>query len=288
MQFTDVSEKGFQKFIASYLVEQHFYIESHPADFDREFCMNTGQLLAFIEATQKEAYEMIRAKGERGFFVRLDEKIRELGVIEVLRKGVKHFDKTIDLFYHKPSSVYNAKDIARYSENIFSVTQELKYTLNNENRLDLAIFLNGIPVITMELKNPLSGQTVQDGIRQYKNDRDPKDKIFSFARCMVHFAADTELVYMCAHLKGKGSDFLPFNKGLNDGKPLPPFGAGNPVNIDGLKTHYLWEEVLSKAGLGNIVDKFARVVEETDEDTGKRKKKMIFPRYHQLTCRVSF
>ena len=283
MQFTDTSERGFQKFITNYLVTEYKFLETTPTEFDREFCVNTKQVLAFIEATQKDAFEMIQKKGERSFFVRLDEKIKELGVIEVLRKGVKHFDKTIELFYRKPSSSYNAKDASRYAANLFSVTQELKYSLSHENRLDLTVFLNGIPVMTCELKNPLSGQYVQNGIRQYQNDRDPKEKMFSFARCMVHFAADTEQVFMCSELKGKPSFFIPFNKGLNDGKATPPFGAGNPVNPNGLKTHYLWEEVLSKDSLANIIDKFAQVIEETDEDTGKKKKKMIFPRYHQLT-----
>lgn len=283
MQFTDTSERGFQKFITNYLVTEHKFIETTPTEFDREFCINTKQVLAFIEATQKDAFEMIQKKGERSFLVRLDEKIKELGVIEVLRKGVKHFDKTIELFYRKPSSSYNAKDTARYAANLFSVTQELKYSLSQENRLDLTVFVNGIPVMTCELKNPLSGQYVQSGIRQYQNDRDPKEKMFSFARCMVHFAADTEQVFMCSELKGKASFFIPFNKGLNDGKATLPFGAGNPVNSNGLKTHYLWEEVLSKDSLANIIDKFAQVIEETDEDTGKKKKKMIFPRYHQIT-----
>jgi len=283
MQFTDTSERGFQKFITNYLVTEHHFIETTPTEFDRAFCINTKQVLAFIAATQKDAWEMIQKKGERPFLVRLDEKIKELGVIEVLRKGVKHFDKTVELFYRKPSSSYNTKDAARYAANLFSVTQELKYSLSHENRLDLTVFVNGIPVMTCELKNPLSGQYVQNGIRQYQNDRDPKEKMFSFARCMVHFAADTEQVFMCSELKGKLSSFIPFNKGLNDGKATPPFGAGNPVNPRGLKTHYLWEEVLSKASLANIIDKFAQVIEETDEDTGKKKRKMIFPRYHQLT-----
>ena len=283
MKFTDTSERGFQKFITNYLVTEHKFIETTPKEFDREFCINPKQVLAFIEATQKDVFEMIQKKGERSFLIRLDEKIKELGVIEVLRKGVKHFDKTIDLFYRKPSSSYNANDAIRYAANIFSVTQELKYSLSHENRLDLTVFINGIPVITCELKNPLSGQYVQNGFRQYQNDRDPKEKMFSFARCMVHFAADTELVYMCSELKGKASFFIPFNKGLNDGKPLPPYGAGNPVNPHGLRTHYLWESVLSKDSLANIIDKFAQVIEETDEDTGKKKKKMIFPRYHQIT-----
>ena len=283
MQFTDTSERGFQKFITNYLVTEHKFIETTPTEFNREFCINTKEVLAFIEATQKDAYDMIQKKGERSFLVRLDEKIKELGVIEVLRKGVKHFDKTVDLFYRKPASNYNTKDAARYAANLFSVTQELKYSLSHENRMDLTVFVNGIPVITCELKNPLSGQQVQNGIRQYQNDRDPKEKLFSFARCMVHFAADTEQVFMCSELKGKSSFFIPFNKGLNDGKPTGPCGAGNPINPKGLKTHYFWEEVLSKDSLANIIDKFAQVIEETDEDSGKKQKKMIFPRYHQLT-----
>lgn len=285
MQFTDTSERGFQKFIAKYLVAEQKFVETKTNDFDTDFCINTKQLMEFIEATQKDAFDMIQKKGERSFLVRVDEKIKELGVVEVLRKGVKHFDKTVDLFYRKPASSYNAKDAARYAANIFSVTQELVYSSDpaNKNRLDLTIFVNGIPVITCELKNPLSGQYVQNGIRQYQNDRDPKDKIFSFARCMVHLAADTEQAFMCSELKGKPSFFIPFNKGLNDGRPNGTFGAGNPVNPQGLKTHYLWEEVLKKDSLANIIDKFASVIEETDEDTGKKKKKMIFPRYHQLT-----
>lgn len=283
MHFTDTSEKALQKLISNYLVNEHQFIETPPSEFEREFCINSKQLLAFIAATQKDAYQMIQSKGERKFLVRLDEKIKESGVIEVLRKGVKHFDKTINLFYRKPSSTFNSKDAENYAANLFSVTQELKYSPAHENRLDLTIFLNGIPVITCELKNPLSGQTVRDAIRQYQNDRDPKDKLLSFARCMVHFAVDTEQVFMCSELKAKASFFIPFNKGLNDGKPIPPFGAGNPVNLNGLKTHYLWEAIFSRDSLSNIIDKFAQIIEETNEDTGKKSKKMVFPRYHQLT-----
>ncbi|TSA39461.1 MAG: type I restriction endonuclease subunit R [Methylococcaceae bacterium] len=284
MKFTDTSEKGFQQFIIRYLVNDQHFIETSPTEFDREFCLNPKQLLAFIAATQPEAYAMLQAKGERAFLVRLDEKIKTLGVIEVLRKGVKHLDKAIDLFYRKPASTFNAKDAERYAANLFSVTQELKYSPSHDKRLDLAVSVNGIPVLTCELKNPLSGQTVKKGIEQYQKDRDPKDKLLSFARCMVHFAADTEQVFMCSELKGKASFFIPFNKGLNDGQPLPPFGAGNPVNPNGLKTHYLWETVLSKESLSTIIDKFAQVIEETNEDTGKKTKKMVFPRYHQLTA----
>lgn len=284
MQFSDTSEKGFQKFIASYLVNSHYYTESISSDFDQEFCLNIKQLMGFISATQPEAYSMIQRKGERPFLLRLDEKLRKEGVIAVLRNGVKHFDKTINLFYRNPSSIFNNKDIRNYNSNIFSVTQELQYSLNNLNRLDLTIFLNGIPIITMELKNPLSHQTVANGIRQYQNDRDPKEKLFSFARCMVHIAADTEEVFMSPHLIGKKTDFLPFNKGLNNGTPYKPFGKCNPVNPNGLKTHYLWEDILSKPCLSEIISTYAQVIEEENEDTHTKKRKMLFPRYHQLMC----
>ena len=121
-----------------------------------------------------------------------------------------------------------------------------------------------------------------NGIRQYQNDRDSKEKLFNLARCLVHFAADTDLVYMTTHLNDKHTQFLPFNKGQNDGKPTPPYGAGNPVNPNGEKTHYLWEEVLTKDSLSNIIERFAQVVVEKDEDTEKTARKLIFPRYHQL------
>jgi len=286
MAFTDTSEKGFQKYIVEELTNEENnlgFIESFSRDFDKEFCINTSQLLTFIEQTQPEKYEMLKRRGERSFLVRLDKKIRERGVIEVLKKGVKHFDKTIDLFYRQPSSAYNIKDLNKFDSNIFSVTQELVYSKENAYRLDLTIFLNGIPIITCELKNPLSGQTVHNAIRQYQNDRDPKEKIFSFARCMVHFAADTELVYMATELKGKKTFFMPFNKGLNEGRSTGNFGAGNPLNPNGLKTHYFWDEILSRKSLANIIDKFAQVIEKKNEDTGKTNRLMVFPRYHQLT-----
>lgn len=284
MKFTDTSEKGFQKSIVKYLTNVNHYKESFSSDFDRDVCVNKAQLFEFIKETQPQSFEVIQKKGERNFLARLDDKIRELGIIEVLRKGVKHYDKTIDLFYRKPVSSYNKRDAVKYSANIFSVTQELKYSLFNENRLDLTIFLNGLPIITFELKNAFTNQAVKNAIRQYQFDRDPKEKLFSFARCMVHLAADTDLVYMTTHLKGKETDFLPFNKGLNNGSPYPPFGAGNPVNPNGLKTAYLWEDILTKNSLSIIIDKFTQVVAEKDEDTGRTRKKLIFPRYHQLTA----
>lgn len=282
MNATDMSEKGFQKFIAKYLIQTNGYRETKPGDYNKEFCVNTVQLLEFIEATQGDAYELIKKRGEREFLVRLDRKIKEKGIVEVLRKGVKHLDKTIHVFYTQPVSELNLLNSELYNANIFSVTQELIYSEDNRNKLDLVIFINGLPIITMELKNGYTKQSVFNGIRQYQNDRDPKEELFRLARCLVHFAADTDLVYMTTHLKGKQTQFLPFNKGQNDGEPNPPYGAGNPINPNGEKAHYLWEEVLAKDSLSNIIDRFAQVVVEKDEDTQETAKKLIFPRYHQL------
>ncbi|MBF0231123.1 MAG: type I restriction endonuclease subunit R, partial [Desulfamplus sp.] len=279
---TDTSEKGFQKLIVKELVERHGYIETVSNEFDQEFCLNKSSLLEFIKKSQPDTFDFILKKGERSFFSRLDSKIAKDGIVDVLRKGVKHFDKTVELFYPQPNSLHNIKDRSRYQSNIFSVTQELHYTADNKNRLDLVIFLNGLPIITFELKNAFTHQAVKHAVRQYQQDRNPKDKIFNFARCLVHFAADTDLVFMTTHLNWKNSFFMPFNKGLNDGLPFPPFGAGNPVNPNGLKTSYLWEDILSRDSLLNIIEKYAQILIEKDADTKKTRKKLIFPRYHQL------
>lgn len=281
-QPTDTSEKALQKLIVKYLVEEHKYRETDSNEFDREFCLNKDELMEFIRETQLDAYTQIQAKGERSFLVRVDKKIQELGVVGALRKGVSFQDKTVFLFYPEPNSLYNPKDVVKYQSNIFSVTQELIYTDNNKNRLDLTIFLNGLPILTMELKNAFTHQAVQHAIKQYMNDRNPKDKLFILGRCMVHFAVDTTQIYMAGSLAGTNTVFFPFNKGQNDGKPQGPFGAGNPINPNGIKTAYLWEEILTKSSLANIVEKFATLLTEKNEETGKSKQIQIFPRYHQL------
>jgi type I restriction enzyme R subunit len=137
------------------------------------------------------------------------------------------------------------------------------------------VFINGLPIATFELKNKLTKQTVLDAVQQYQRDRDPKELLFQFGRCVVHFAVDDHEVRFCTHLKGKGSWFLPFDKGYND-------GAGNPPNPAGLATDYLWKEALSKEGLTDILENYAQVVAEKDEKTGRKRYKQIVPRYHQL------
>lgn len=282
IETTNTSEKGFQQLILKALSEENGFVLSDSNDFDREFCLNRDQLFHFLEQTQVDAYNYIQQKGERSFLVRLDKGIREKGIIELLRKGVKFNDRTISVFYPQPNSNYNQRDMSRFDSNIFSVTEELVYTDDNKNRLDLCIFVNGLPILTMELKNAFTFQAVQNAIKQYMYDRDPKDKIFNKGRCMVHFAADTQQVFMAGSLAKSKTAFFPFNKGLNEGRPHQPFGAGNPEDPEGIKTRYLWREVLKKESLANIIEKFAALIEDKNEETGEVKTIQIFPRYHQL------
>ena len=181
----------------------------------------------------------------------------------------------MDLFYGTPSPG-NPKAADRFALNRFSVTRQLRYSRDDTaHALDLALFINGLPVATFELKNSLTKQTVEDAVEQYRRDRDPREKLFEFGRCMVHFAVDDVQVKFCTHLKGKASWFLPFNKGWND-------GAGNPPNPAGLKTDYLWKDILTPLGLTDIIENYAQIVGRKDPKNGKVKRDQLFPRYHQL------
>ncbi|RMH34389.1 MAG: type I restriction endonuclease subunit R, partial [Gammaproteobacteria bacterium] len=165
---------------------------------------------------------------------------------------------------------------ARYAQNIFSVTRQVRYSqIANRRALDLVLFINGLPIATFELKNRTTKQTVEDAIQQYKRDRDPRETLFQFGRCVVHFAVDDQEVWMCTHLKGRDSWFLPFNKGYDQ-------GAGNPPNPDGLKTDYLWKDILHRDSLADILENYAQIVAEKRDGSRKKTRKQIFPRYHQL------
>ncbi|MCT3921674.1 type I restriction endonuclease subunit R [Elizabethkingia anophelis] len=273
--YTDTSEKGLENIIEKHLVEINNYRQSYSADYDRDLCINTKLLFEFLQNTQPHAFETIQKRGKEKFLKRLSEQIRSKGIIEVLRKGIKDLDLQVYLYYKKPASQLNPKSKEQYQANIFSVNRQLYYSLSNSNSLDMALFINGLPISTFELKNEWTGQTIKNAIRQYQKDRDPKESLFAFGRCVVHFAVDSNLVYMTTELKGVNTFFLPFNKGMND-------GAGNPVNENGLKTDYLWKEILTKKSLSNIIENYAQIVEEKDEDTGKIQRKQIFPRFHQL------
>lgn len=275
LQTSDTSEKGLEAIIETHLAEVAGYRRAYSNEYDRDLCINRRHLFEFLKETQPEKYEIILKRGEETFLKRLAEQIRKRGVIDVLRKGIKDLDLTVNLYYKKPTSTLNKRAIHDYQTNIFAVCRQLFFSSDNRKSLDMVIFLNGLPLITFELKNHYTGQNVKNAIKQYQDDRDPKEPVFAFKRMMVHFAVDPDLVYMTTKLEGKTTFFLPFNKGFNN-------GAGNQPNPNGLKSDYLWKEILTKESLSNILENFAQVVEEKDEDTGRVKEKLIFPRYHQL------
>ncbi len=248
-------------------------------DYNREYCVDLIQLSAFLRETQPKAVESLKFSEDsptrREFLARLQGEISKRGTIEVLRHGIKHRAHDLDIFYGTPSAG-NKKAEERFEQNRFTVTRQLHYSRDETQRaLDIGLFINGLPVFTFELKNNLTKQTVDDAVWQYKKDRSPREKLFEFGRCVAHFAVDENEVRFCTHLQGKASWFLPFNRGWND-------GAGNPPNPHGIKSDYLWREVLSRESLTNILENYAQVVESRDEKTGKKKKIQIWPRYHQL------
>ena len=294
---TDTTEKGLERLIciamAGHACEpaQGGAVAERPAnygvgwiggdhsDYDREYCVDLFQLSSFLEATQPVAAESLDlgqdSPTRRKFLARLQGEVAKRGTIDVLRKGVKHGPHQIDLMYGTPSPG-NEKAGVQYGQNRFSVTRQLHYSQDNTQlALDLCLFINGLPVATFELKNSLTKQTVADAAKQYKEDRNPREKLFDLGRCLVHFAVDDHEVQFCTHLQGKSSWFLPFNKGWND-------GAGNPPNPNGIKTDYLWKQVLTREGLTDIIENYAQVVETKDDKAGRKKRVQIWPRYHQL------
>jgi type I restriction enzyme R subunit len=254
-----------------------------PDAYDRAHCIDVTQLFAFLQATQPDTLAKLNIGNYRDaknitrqkFLARISSEIGKRGVIDVLRNGIADGPLRFEMFYGTPSPG-NDKAAERFAQNRFSITRQLRYSQDETRRsLDLAAFINGLPVSTFELKNSLTKQTVEDAVEQYRRDRDLREKLFAFGRCMVHFAVDDSEVRMCTELKGKACWFLPFNKGWND-------GAGNPPNPNGLKTDYLWKETLTPASLTNILENYAQIIEVKHPKTGKKKLTQIFPRFHQL------
>ena len=251
----------------------------NPRDYDREHCVDIAQLAAFLSDTQPKTAEALALRengpARRKFLARLQGQISKRGTIDVLRHGVKHGPREISLFYGTPSPGNEAAK-ARYDANRFTITRQLRYSRDQTGlALDLALFVNGLPVTTFELKNRLTKQTVHDAVRQYVRDRSPRERLFELGRCVAHFAVDEQRVRFCTHLRGKDSWFLPFDRGHGD-------GAGNPPNPTGLRTAYLWEEVLAPDSLVGIIENYAQVLAEKNPKTGRRRKTQIWPRYHQL------
>ena len=275
----DTTEKGLEDIIVDFLRDVNGYNQGGSSEYNKVYALLPDRVEAFIRRTQPDKAEELRIfdtkSAKNKFFTRLRDEITKRGITDVLRKGFRYITLHFDLYYPLPSEL-NPTAKKFYEDNDFTVIRQLHYSLTNTMlSIDVVLFINGLPVVTMELKNHFTGQTIENAKAQYQNDRDPKDLLFKPKRCAVHFAIDDTDVAMCSMLAGKSSWFLPFNKGNNGGK-------GNPVNPNGLKTAYLWEEVLTKQSLSNILEDFAQVIEEKDEDTGKTKTKVIWPRYHQL------
>lgn len=255
------------------------YVQGKPTDYNRDVALDVAQLLAFLRATQPKAVDTLELAADgikrTQFLHRLQGEITKRGVVDVLRKGVSHGPVHVDLYKLLPTPG-NAAAADAFGKNIFSVTRQVRYSNDSGNELDLAIFINGLPVLTFELKNSLTKQTLAAAIVQYQTTRSPQELLFQLGRCVAHIAVDDAEVAFCTELTGKASWFLPFNQGWNS-------GAGNPPNPYGLKTDYLWKSVLTRESLANIIESFAQMVEEADASGKKRKKrKQIFPRFHQL------
>lgn len=278
---TNTSERYLEDLIVNHLVEKNKYELGQSDDYNRDYALDEGRLEKFLLATQADKVRASRIfetpVNRRKFLERVRKEVSERGVVDVLRKGVKHLSNTFELYEPYPSEL-SVTGKRLYKENKFCVIRQLHYS-NENTRLavDVVIFVNGLPIITMELKNQLTCQNTEDAVRQYCNDRDPKDLLFMPKRCAVHFAVDDVEIQMCTKLCGKDSWFLPFNKGFND-------GAGNPVNPRGERTAYLWEDILTKERLSDILEHYAQVAIEIDQETKAKTEKVIWPRYHQLEC----
>ena len=280
---TNTKESGFEEFIEQQLVELHNYQTRQTSAYDKKLCMDTELVLSFVKNTQPDEWakleEQLGDEAESKFLARLDDEITSRGLLSVFREGITDRGVRFKLAFWKPQNNMNPQTIADYEGDILSVVRQVKYSEKNENSIDMVLFVNGLPVFTVELKNQFTGQNVINAINQYKTDRDQKEKLLSFKRCLTHFAADTDQAYMTTRLSGMTTYFLPFNKGDKG-------SAGNPVAPAGkYKTHYLWEEVWAKDSVFDLLGNFIQeIFEEKEDKNGRkiRKETLIFPRYHQL------
>ena len=284
----NLTEKQFEDDIEYSLLTYGGYAKGDAKTFDRTVALDVGTLISFVKATQPkswEKYETIYGTScEKSFVERFCKEVRSLGLLSVLRHGFKDRGITFRVVYWKPETSINQTAQAQYERNVLHCTRQLHYSVSNENSIDIVLFLNGIPVVSMELKNQFTGQDTDNAIHQYKFDRASKDTIFEFKnRVLVHFAVDLYNVFMTTRLQGANTYFLPFNQGSNGSGNVG--GKGNPQNPDGYQTAYLWEKVLAKDSLLEILHKYMHLQVEVKEDKNgnkTRKETMIFPRYHQL------
>lgn len=282
----DVKEKRFEQDIEEYLITQGGYKKGNPASFDRQLALDTETFISFIKTSQPKKWERFEkiygVDSEKQLVERFCREVKMVGLLKVMRKGFTDRGITFCVVFWKPETSINETTRTQYEANILHCTRQLHYSVLNENSIDIVLFVNGIPVVSMELKCQFTGQNTTNAINQYRFDRASKDTLFEFKnRVLVHFAVDLSNVYMTTRLEGDKTYFLPFNQGSNGAGNVG--GKGNPINDNGYDTAYLWEKVLCKDRLLEILHKYLHLQVERDEKTGEIKsEKMIFPRYHQL------
>ena len=254
------------------------YLIGMPTSYDKALAIDKEYFWQFLEETQEDELEKLKKRHtnwKAALLHRYHLLVKRHGILYLLKKGLQYEDVHFTLFYQPPLASSSEQIKQDFYKNIFSITRQLTYSeANPGEEIDVVLFINGMPIVTMELKNPWTGQNARfHGIRQYQYDRDTTQTLFNFGRCLVHFAVDTDEVYMTTRLNGDKTFFLPFNKGCNNGE-------GNPVNPNGHKTAYLWEEILTKESLANLVQHFIRFDGKDKDPLDKRT--LFFPRYHQL------
>ena len=283
-----LSEKQYQHEIMDYLQSVNGYRIRNAAAFDRYYAMDREMLFEFLNKSQPdimaELYKIFKTDTESTIVSVINETVTasKSSLVETLKGGIEISNRHLDLMYTKPATTFNKTLNQRYDDNIFSVMEEV--WASDDERIDLVIFLNGIAIMSFELKCNAAGQSYQDAILQYRTSRDPKTRLFRFkAGCIVNFAMDLNEVYMATKLDGNATTFLPFNIGNGEGVNA---GAGNPIFQDRYSVSYMWEDILTKDTLLDLISKFIFIErkEEVDEATGKKKhsETLIFPRYHQL------
>lgn len=282
----DVREKRFEQDIEEFLCTAGGYQKGNPKAFDRKLALDKETFLAFIRSSQPKEwarYEKIHGPDSEAMLMeRFCREVKLVGLLRVLRQGFTDRGIKFRVVFWKPETSINPLSQQQYGANVLHCTRQLHYSLQNENSIDMVLFLNGIPVVTMELKCQFTGQDAANAIEQYRLDRAGKDAIFAYnERVLVHFAVDLTHVYMTTRLEGGKTYFLPFNQGSNGAGQVG--GKGNPANPEGYTTAYLWERVLCKDRLLEILHKYLHREIKRDDKTGEiRSDRIIFPRYHQL------
>lgn len=282
MSFLSPTEKRFEEHIEDHL-RKVGYSTLHFSQYDRNLCLIRDQVIDFIRDTQPEQWgrlqEIYDVDTENKLLARISSEISKRGIIDVLRNQVVDRGVYLNLCYFEPKSDLNPDHLKLYQSNQFTVVRQLHYSEQNENSIDMVLFLNGLPIVTMELKNQLTGQNVKHSENQYRFDRDPKEPLLNFKRCMVHFCVDNNRVSMTTRLAAQKTFFLPYNRELE-----------NPSVESGYRTKYLWEEILPPSSLLDVLENFVHLSKEkefffndkTQKIDSVVKEVLVFPRYHQL------